>query len=145
MWDTLSVCASCVCVLVCGCVSVCNSSHPALPLCAALCASPSVSYGCGRWRSIRRNGWNGAPSHQWIIRYSTQDTTLLHFITVLFINSSKTHIILHVFCISGSGDMDSLPKVRKTCHISICSSVLLLHFALFWLWHLPPPRTHLVT
>lgn len=38
----------CVCVWVCACVSVCNDSHPALPLCAALCASPSVSYGCGR-------------------------------------------------------------------------------------------------
>ncbi|CAG07886.1 unnamed protein product, partial [Tetraodon nigroviridis] len=34
----------------------------------------------------------------------------LHFITILLIHSAKMGIILHLFCISGSGDMDSLPK-----------------------------------
>lgn len=50
--------------------------------------------------------------------------TLLHLITILLMNSSQLHVISRVFCISGSGDMDSLPKVRKICYISICSSAL---------------------
>lgn len=74
-------CETCFSLVVCGCNStlMANSTivFPAfvMPLLVWYCkfnVFRSVPYGCRWWWSIRRNGWIGAPSHEWIIRYSSQ-------------------------------------------------------------------------
>lgn len=112
-------------------VSVCVIA-PTLVFLFVLHFVPPLQFPMGAGGDGPLGGMAGMEPHH--INGSLGTVPRIQFITIPFINSCKTHTILHVFCISGSGDMDSLPKVRKTCYISICSSVLLVDFGTF----LPP-------